>query len=69
MILQAHGQGEFPQSIDLGVDLLGRTVARAAFLGKANFSNENFFCKAVYTLLAVNEVSQLYTFLAILDYV
>lgn len=69
MVLQAHVQGEIPQSSDLGVDLLRRIVARAAFLGKANFSNEKFFCKAVYTLLAVNEVSQFYTFLAILDYV
>lgn len=61
--LQAHVQGEIPRSIDVGVDLLGRTVACA------NFSKEKFLCKAVYTLFAVNEVSQLYTFLATLEFV
>ena len=48
--------GEIPQKIDVGVDLLGQTVARATLLGRAN------------TLLAVNEVSQLHTFLATLEF-
>lgn len=68
-ILQAPVKGESPQRIDVGVDLWGRTVACAPLPGRANFPRERFLCKAVSTLLAVNEVSQLYTFLATLEFV